>query len=91
MSHASPHRLSASLIIARIFFLLLCIALAVLMVFHQQIPDVLGLGLVVDNLAPWAGLGIPVLLLIALVVRGRASFIGLLVPVVVWSVMARKR
>lgn len=87
MSHASPHRLSASLIIARIFFILLCIALAVLMVFHQQIPDVLGLGLVVDNLAPWAGLGIPALLLIALVVRGRASFIGLLVPVVVWSVL----
>lgn len=87
MSHASPQRLSASLIIARIFFVLLCLALAGLMVFHQQIPDVLGLGLVVDNLAPWAGLGIPALFLIALVLRGRSSFIGLLVPVVVWSVL----
>jgi len=87
MSHASHQRLSAPLIIARVFFVLLCLALAGLMVFHQQVPDILGLGLVVDNLAPWAGLGIPVLLVIALVVRGRASFIGLLVPVVVWSVL----
>ena len=87
MSHASHQRLPISLILARIFFVLLCLALAGLLVFHQQIPDVLGLGLVVDNLAPWAGLGIPVLFLIALVVRGRASFIGLLVPVVVWAVL----
>lgn len=87
MSHASHQRLPIPLIIARGFFVILCLALAGLLVFHQQIPDVLGVGLVVDNLAPWAGLGIPVLFLIALAIRGRASFIGLLVPVVVWSVL----
>lgn len=87
MAHSSRQRLSASRIIARFFFALLCLALAGLMVFHQQIPDVMGLGLIVDNLAPWMGLGIPVLLLMALVVRGRISFIALLVPMVVWAVL----
>jgi len=87
MSHASHQRLPLPLIIARVFLVLLCLALAGLLVFHQQIPDVMGLGLVVDNLAPWAGLGIPVLFLMALALRGRASFIGLLIPVVVWAVL----
>ncbi|MGO4297687.1 endonuclease/exonuclease/phosphatase family protein [Glutamicibacter sp. MCAF14] len=87
MSHSSHHRLSASRIIARFFFAMLCFALAGLMVFHQQIPDVLGLGLIIDNLAPWMGVGIPVLFLMALVVRGRISFISLLVPIVVWAVL----
>lgn len=87
MSYASHQRLSAARIAARFFFVMLCLALAGLMLFHQRIPDRFGLGLVIDNLAPWMGLGIPLLALMALVVRGRISFLGLLVPIVVWSVL----
>ncbi|WP_279402782.1 hypothetical protein [Arthrobacter sp. JCM 19049] len=58
-----------------------------LLVFHQQVPDVAGLGLVIDNLAPWLGLGVPVLLLLALAARGRGTFLMLLVPAVAWALI----
>ncbi|WP_146955944.1 endonuclease/exonuclease/phosphatase family protein [Glutamicibacter soli] len=87
MSKASPRRLSASRILARITVILLCLGLAVLMAFHQQIPDVAGLGLILDNLTPWLGLGIPLLLLLTIVLGGRATYVALLVPTVVWGVL----
>lgn len=57
------------------------------MAFHQQIPDVAGLGLILDNLAPWLGLGILVLLLMTIAVGGRGTYVALLVPTVVWGVL----
>lgn len=85
MSKASHRRLTASRILARLLVILASLALAVLMVFHQQVPDVAGLGLVVDNLAPWLGLGIVALFLLALATGGRGTFLMLLVPVLAWS------
>lgn len=61
------------------------LALALLMVFHQQVPDLLGLGLIVDNLAPWLGLGVPLLTMLALAAGGRATFLMLLVPALAWA------
>ncbi len=72
---------------ARLFVILASLCLAALMAFHQQIPDIAGLGLVIDNLAPWLGLGIPILLLLAIGCGGRGTFITLLVPVIVWGVL----
>ncbi len=57
------------------------------MAFHQLIPDVAGLGLVIDNLAPWLGLGLPLLLILAIGSGGRGTFITLLVPALVWGVL----
>lgn len=55
MSHVASRRLSASRIFARLLIIAGCLALTVLLVFHQQVPDVAGLGLVIDNLAPGWG------------------------------------
>ena len=87
MSHVASRRLSASRIFARLLIIAGCLALTVLLVFHQQVPDVAGLGLVIDNLAPWLGLGVPVLLLLALAARGRGTFLMLLVPAVAWALI----
>lgn len=87
MSKASRRRLSALRILARLTVILLCLGLAALMAFHQQIPDVAGLGLILDNLAPWLGLGILVLLLMTIAVGGRGTYVALLVPTVVWGVL----
>lgn len=87
MSQRTYRRLSATRILARLLLSAACLALALLMVFHQRVPDVAGLGLIVDNLTPWMGLGVPLLALLVLVVRGRATFIALLVPTVVWAML----
>lgn len=87
MSKASRRRLSALRILARLTVILLCLSLAALLAFHQQIPDVAGLGLILDNLAPWLGLGILVLLLMTIAVGGRGTYVALLVPTVVWGVL----
>ncbi|MFJ2619317.1 endonuclease/exonuclease/phosphatase family protein [Glutamicibacter sp. NPDC087344] len=87
MSKASHRRLSASRILARLFVILLCLGLAVLMAFHQYIPDVAGLGLILDNVAPWLGVGIPLLLLMSFVTGGRGTFVAWLVPTVAWAVL----
>lgn len=87
MSKASFGRLSAARIMARLFVILASLSLAALLVFHQQIPDVAGLGLVLDNIAPWLGLGIPLLLFLAIGSGGRGTYITLLVPVAAWAVI----
>lgn len=60
------------------------LAASLLIAFHTRIPDRLGLGLLVDNAAPWFGLLIPVLLLAALVSRSKTSLVVLLVPILTW-------
>ena len=66
--------------------MLASLALAGLLAFHQLVPDVLGLGLVLDNLAPWLGLAIPFLALLTLGAGGRGPWTVLLVPILVWAV-----
>lgn len=85
MSHEVSSRLSAGRLFARILIVLLALALTVLLVAHKHLPEAQGFGLLLDSIAPWLGLGIPVLLLWALVARGRASFLILLLPVVAWA------
>lgn len=85
MSKASHRRLTASRIMARMLIIVASLGLAILLVLHQQVPDIVGLGLIVDNLAPWLGLGIPLLLLCALAAGGRGTFLTLLVPALAWS------
>jgi len=87
MSKASHRRLTASRILARLVIIVACLALSLLMVFHRQVPDVGGAGLIIDNLAPWLGLGIPVLFLLALAAGGRATFLMLLLPTLAWSLL----
>lgn len=87
MSKVSPRRLTASRILARVLVILASLVLSLLLVFHQQIPDVYGLGLTIDNLAPWLGLGIPVLLVFALAAGGRGTRLMLLVPILAWALI----
>ncbi|GAA5226631.1 endonuclease/exonuclease/phosphatase family protein [Paeniglutamicibacter antarcticus] len=57
---------------------------ALLIAFHNRIPDVAGIGLVLDNAAPWLGLAVPALLLLAVASRSRTSLAFLLVPAFTW-------
>ena len=57
---------------------------ALLIAFHTRVPDVVGLGLILDNAAPWLGLFVPVLFLVALASRSRTSMVVLLVPTLTW-------
>ncbi|WP_431710221.1 endonuclease/exonuclease/phosphatase family protein [Glutamicibacter uratoxydans] len=72
---------------ARMLIILGCLMLTLILVFHQQIPDVLGLGLFVDNLAPWLGLAIPLLLVFAIVAGGRGTYLTLLLPTLAWALI----
>ncbi|MGA1838421.1 endonuclease/exonuclease/phosphatase family protein [Herbiconiux sp. 11R-BC] len=76
-----PRRAFAVLVCA--FSLLLALGLAL----HVFVPEVFGIGLLVDSALPWFGLGIPVLVVAALVTRSRGAVIAALVPAVVWGVM----
>lgn len=60
------------------------LASATLMAFHARVPDFLGLGLLLDNAAPWMGLAVPALLLLALASRSRTSLVVLLIPILTW-------
>lgn len=85
MSNAAQHRLTVGQLAGRLLIVLLSLALTVVLVAHRSFPERGGLGLFFDNLAPWLGLGIPVLLLLALLIRGRISFLILLLPAIAWA------
>ncbi len=63
------------------------IGLAVLLGAHTLVPDVAGLGLVLDTAVPWLGWLIPVLALMALAAHTRGARFAVLIPVVVWGFM----
>ncbi|MDF2442798.1 MAG: vancomycin resistance protein VanJ [Subtercola sp.] len=63
------------------------VLLSAVLLFHRAIPDVAGIGLLVDSVAPWFGLFIPVLAVFALVSRYRRALVGVMVPVVVWAAL----
>ncbi|WP_172592070.1 endonuclease/exonuclease/phosphatase family protein [Subtercola boreus] len=63
------------------------VLLSAVLLFHRAIPDVAGVGLLVDSVAPWFGLFIPVLAVLALVTRYRRALVGVLVPVVIWALL----
>lgn len=70
----------------RAFVLLGALFSTLLMVFYPRVPDFMGLALLLDNIAPWLGLGVPVLLLLALFTRSRAAVVVALIPGFVWLV-----
>ncbi|WP_231934705.1 endonuclease/exonuclease/phosphatase family protein [Micromonospora viridifaciens] len=63
---------------------LIAVLLAVLLVGHRAVPNVHGLGSLVDSATPLLGLGVPVLGLAALLRRSRRALLAVLLPAVVW-------
>ena len=57
-----------------------------LMVFHKHVPNVFGLGLLVDNAAPWFGIAVPILWLMALFSRSRSALAFVLIPTMAWVI-----
>ncbi|MEU9401498.1 endonuclease/exonuclease/phosphatase family protein [Streptomyces sp. NPDC048242] len=58
--------------------------LGLLMSLHASVPDVGGLGSLLENVLPWCGLLVPVLLAGALWRRSASAVVALLLPVSVW-------
>ncbi|MFJ8749543.1 endonuclease/exonuclease/phosphatase family protein [Streptomyces sp. NPDC102441] len=67
---------------------LLCLLVAVLLVFPGLIPNTPGhLGSLTETFLPWLGLAVPVLLVPALLRRSLLASAALLLPVVTWSAL----
>ncbi|MFG3303029.1 endonuclease/exonuclease/phosphatase family protein [Micromonospora chersina] len=63
------------------------VLLAVLLVGHRAVPNVHGLGSLVDSATPLLGLGVPLLALAALLRRSRPALLVVLLPAVVWAAL----
>lgn len=63
------------------------LGLALLLGAHTHVPDVAGLGLLLDTALPWLGWLIPVLALMALAAHTRAASFSVVIPAVVWGFM----
>lgn len=85
--HTPPHaprRRTRTQRFRRFLVILGSLATALLVAFHTRVPDVMGLGLLLDNAAPWLGLAVPALLVVACASRSRTSLVVLLVPALTW-------
>ncbi|MEU0277139.1 endonuclease/exonuclease/phosphatase family protein [Streptomyces sp. NPDC088147] len=64
---------------------LLAVVVALLMIFHAQMPNKIGnLGSLIETFLPWFGVFVPLILLLALVRRSATALIAVLLPAVVW-------
>ncbi|ALV45928.1 hypothetical protein MB46_10970 [Arthrobacter alpinus] len=63
------------------------LALAFVLAFHSRLPDIAGLGLIVDSGLIWFGILIPVLGLLAILARRKRLAIAVMVPALIWSFM----
>lgn len=54
------------------------------MALHAELPSVGGIGSLVENLLPWCGAFVPVLLAGALWRRSASAVVALVLPVTVW-------
>ncbi|GAB3075301.1 endonuclease/exonuclease/phosphatase family protein [Micromonospora schwarzwaldensis] len=61
------------------------VLLTVLLLGHRAVPNVHGLGSLVDSATPLLGLGVPLLGLAALLRRSRRALLAVLVPALVWA------
>jgi vancomycin resistance protein VanJ len=61
--------------------------LTALMAGHRLIPNVRGVGSLLDSGAPFLGLGVPLLAAVALLLRSRIALAAALVPALVWTVL----
>ncbi|WP_189059155.1 endonuclease/exonuclease/phosphatase family protein [Longimycelium tulufanense] len=65
----------------------LAVAVAALLLGHRLVPDIAGIGTVLDSFLPWLGLAVPVLVLLALLARSGRGAVAVLLPALVWAVM----
>jgi vancomycin resistance protein VanJ len=86
-SPRSTRRLSAGRRALNAAVVVASLLLASIIVLHTLIPDVGGIGLLVDSAAPWLGLGIPLLFVLAAFARRGRPWVAALVPLVAWVVM----
>jgi vancomycin resistance protein VanJ len=59
---------------------------ALVIVGHRLVPDVRGVGSLVDSAAPWLGLAVPVLALGALLTRSKFAAIAVVLPLLAWLI-----
>lgn len=65
----------------------LALLLGLLLLLHAKIPDYAGLGSLLENVLPWLGAFIPVLLAAALWRRSLSAVTALLLPAVTWTTL----
>ncbi|MGW5048500.1 endonuclease/exonuclease/phosphatase family protein [Streptomyces griseoluteus] len=65
----------------------LALLLGLVLLLHATITDHAGLGSLVENVLPWLGVFIPVLLAVACLRRSPAAVTALLLPAVVWTTL----
>ncbi|WP_051720352.1 endonuclease/exonuclease/phosphatase family protein [Streptomyces sp. NRRL F-2799] len=65
----------------------LALLLGLLLLLHATITDYAGLGSLVENVLPWLGLFIPVLLAAAVWRRSLSAVTALVLPIVVWTTL----
>ncbi|MCX4822660.1 endonuclease/exonuclease/phosphatase family protein [Streptomyces sp. NBC_01142] len=64
---------------------LFAVLVALLMIFHAQIPNRIGnLGSLTETFLPWLGVFVPVILVAALLRRSATALIAVLLPLIVW-------
>ncbi|MEH1057478.1 endonuclease/exonuclease/phosphatase family protein [Micromonospora sp. CPCC 206171] len=66
---------------------LLAVLLAAVLAGHRAVPNVRGLGSLLDSATPLLGLGVPVLALAALLRRSRRALVAVALPAAVWALM----
>ncbi|MEU5791413.1 endonuclease/exonuclease/phosphatase family protein [Micromonospora purpureochromogenes] len=66
---------------------LLAVLLAAVLAGHRAVPNVRGLGSLLDSVTPLLGLGVPVLALAALLRRSRRALVAVALPAAVWALM----
>ncbi|MGA5320898.1 endonuclease/exonuclease/phosphatase family protein [Streptomyces seoulensis] len=65
----------------------LALLLGLLLLLHAALPDVAGLGSLLENVLPWLGVFVPALLAAALWRRSLSAATALLLPAVVWTTL----
>ncbi|MEW2316953.1 endonuclease/exonuclease/phosphatase family protein [Streptomyces bauhiniae] len=65
----------------------LALLLGLLLLLHAAVPDFAGLGSLLENVLPWLGVFIPVLLAAALWRRSLSAVTALLLPAVAWTTL----
>ncbi|MFG1714678.1 endonuclease/exonuclease/phosphatase family protein [Micromonospora sp. NPDC049203] len=63
------------------------VLLALLLAGHRAVPNVHGLGSLVDSVTPLLGVAVPLLALVALLRRSRAALLAVLLPALVWAAL----
>ncbi|NED51970.1 endonuclease, partial [Micromonospora aurantiaca] len=61
------------------------VLLALLLAGHRAVPNVNGLGSLVDSVTPLLGIAVPLLALAALLRRSRPALLAVLLPALVWA------